>query len=86
MVAPLYYIYGSHVGDYDKEQTAIDLLEKLKPESNRIVGLFTSAGMKIDSALASQATIQIYNEYCIPKKCIFCKIGRKLLREANVKQ
>ena len=86
MVAPLYYIYGSHVGDYDKVQTAIDLLEKLKPESNRIVGLFTSAGMKIDSALASQATIQIYNEYCIPKKCIFCKIGRKLLREANVKQ
>ena len=82
-VAPLYYVYGSQCGIYEKIQMAIELLESLKPESNRITTLFTQAGIKIDSALSSQAMIQVYNDYCAPRKCIFCRIGRKILRSAN---
>ncbi|MDY6106743.1 MAG: DUF2851 family protein, partial [Candidatus Limisoma sp.] len=82
-VAPLYYVYGTKTGNYELVQRAIDLLEGLRPESNRVVNLFVAAGMKVDSALASQAVLQIYNEYCLQRKCLFCRIGRKILRAAN---
>lgn len=81
-VAPLYYTYGEIKGDYDRVESAITLLEKLHPERNKITALFASAGMKIDNALTSQAMIEVRNEYCLPKKCLYCRIGHKLLSSA----
>jgi hypothetical protein len=63
-------------------ESAIAILEQLKPENNRITALFLNAGMKIDNALASQAVIQVRNEYCNPRKCLYCRAGHKLLSAA----
>ena len=51
----------------------------LKPEKNGITALFASTGMRIDNALASQAVIQLRNAYCIPRKCLYCNAGHKML-------
>ena len=58
---------------------AIQLLESLKPERNNIVQLFEKCGLKADSALVSQALIQLRRNYCEARKCIYCRIGHKLL-------
>ncbi len=81
-VAPLYYAYGEITGNYALNDKAIELLESLKPESNSIVKTFVAAGIECDSALTSQALIELKRNYCDARKCIYCKIGHRLLSEA----
>lgn len=81
-VAPLYYAYGELTGDYRTTERAIALLESLKPEHNSIVDHFVWMGIKCPDALTSQALIQLKREYCEARKCIYCKIGHRLLSNA----
>ena len=83
-VAPLYYAYGELTDNYEMTDCAIGLLEQLKPEKNSIVERFAFAGIPCDDALTSQALIQLKREYCDAKKCIYCKIGHRLLSQAAV--
>ena len=78
-VAPLLYAYGLKTGNEMYADRAMDLLENIKAEQNRIVRYFSQAGIKTDNALDSQALIQLHNAYCVPKKCLYCRIGHKLL-------
>lgn len=81
-VAPLYYAYGEMTDDYGVVEQATDLLEALKPEENKIVAKFSHAGMRMTNALESQAAIQLNNAYCLPRKCLYCQAGHKLLAAA----
>lgn len=78
-VAPLLYAYGLKTGNETYADRAMNLLENIKAEQNRIVRYFTQAGVTVNNALDSQALIQLYNAYCTPKKCLYCRIGHKLL-------
>ena len=82
LVAPLYCAYGSLTGDHTMADRAIDLLESLRPEQNAIVATFVHAGLRCDDALTSQALIQLRKAYCDTRKCIYCRIGHRLLAEA----
>lgn len=81
-VAPLYYAYGELTDDYEMTERAIALLEALRPEQNAIVATFVAAGMPCNDALTSQAMIQLRKQYCDARKCIYCRIGHRLLSEA----
>lgn len=78
-VAPLLYAYGIKTGNETYNDRALELLESIKPEQNRIVRYFSQTGIKPQNALDSQALIQLHKAYCIPKKCLYCRIGHKLL-------
>ena len=78
-VAPLYYARGEMTDDYEMTDRAIALLEDLRPEQNSIVAMFRAAGLKCDDALTSQALIQLRRNYCEARKCIYCRIGHRLL-------
>jgi len=78
-VAPLYYAYGEMTDNYEMTDRAIRLLEDLRPEQNAIVALFRNAGVRCDDALTSQALIQLRRNYCEKRKCIYCRIGHRLL-------
>lgn len=81
-VAPLCYAYGELSGDYAMTDRAIGLLESLRPEKNAIVATFEAAGIRCDNALTSQALIQLRKHYCDARKCIYCRIGHRLLSAA----
>lgn len=81
-VAPLYYAYSVKSDSYEHSERAVSLLEALRPERNSIVAAFTAAGIKCPDALTSQALIQLRREYCQPRKCLYCKIGHRLLSAA----
>ncbi|MBQ2075134.1 MAG: DUF2851 family protein [Muribaculaceae bacterium] len=81
-VAPLYYAYGEITGNYALTDKAISLLESLPAEKNSIVDSFARAGIDCDSALTTQALIELRRSYCDARKCIYCKIGHRLLSEA----
>jgi hypothetical protein len=81
VVAPLLYAYGETVDDAHRREMAVDILQSLKPEQNALVNIFTNAGMKCDDAFTSQAYIQLRNEYCLQRKCLYCRIGHRLLSQ-----
>lgn len=85
VVAPLLYAFGQETGDTCRQEAAADLLHRLKPEQNSIVEIFARAGLAADSAFASQALIQLRREYCVPRKCLFCRIGHRLLSHKAVR-
>ena len=78
-VVPLLFAYGKKKGSEEHMEKAIALLESVKPENNFIITTFSRAGIKVRNACDTQALIQLKREYCEKKKCIFCRIGHKLL-------
>lgn len=81
VVAPLICAYASYLRSDSRMQYAVDLLHALRPESNRIIDIFAAAGIGAPDAFATQALIQLRREYCEPRKCLFCRIGHKLLSQ-----
>ena len=85
-VAPLFYAYAIRSGNEYYTDKAMRLLEELPAEDNHIVRRIADAGIKVQSALDSQAAIQLHTAYCEPHKCIFCRIGHRLLAQNFVKK
>lgn len=78
-VAPLLYARAEMLNDNTFADRAIALLESLRPENNAIVQQFTFAGIDCRDALTSQALIELRRQYCEARKCLYCKIGHRLL-------
>lgn len=64
---------------------AVDLLESIRPENNRITKLFGKPAVDINNAFDSQAVIELYNSFCTPRKCLDCAIGIAIVREPQQK-
>ena len=73
------YAYGLSRNDTAMCDRAISLLQSLKAEQNSIVELFVKAGIKCPDAFTSQALIQLRREYCETRKCLYCRIGHRML-------
>ncbi len=73
------YAYGAAYDNHERQETAIALLQSLKAESNMIVRSFISAGVNCEDAFSSQAIIQLYRNYCEQRKCLYCRIGHRIL-------
>jgi hypothetical protein len=79
-VAPMLFAYGHKNGLPEYGERAIALLESLPPEKNQIVATFNHAGIRVQHAGDSQALIQLKREYCEKKKCLYCRIGFRVLK------
>ena len=82
-VVPILFVYGKKKNQKQHIEKAFQLLEAIKPENNYIVNSFVRTGIKVSHAGDSQALIQLKKEYCEQKKCIFCRIGHKLLNKTH---
>lgn len=78
-VVPLLHAYGTCRGQEELCHRAIDLLCELPPERNTIVSAFQSAGIRARDAFTTQALIQLRRAYCEQRKCLFCRIGHRIL-------
>lgn len=79
-VSPFLYAYGRHKDSERLCQQAINLLEQLPAENNRIIRIWQQCGLQIENAADSQALIQLKREYCDCHKCLQCRIGYEYLR------
>lgn len=61
-------------------QEVYQLLEKLPAEHNKLCTEWKNASLKIRNAYDSQALIELYNQYCIKRKCLYCMIGNYIIR------
>jgi hypothetical protein len=80
---PIIYAYGSYRGSETLCDKAIRLLEEMKAESNYITRQWDAAGIGAETAADSQALIELHNEYCNRRKCLFCRFGYEYMRSKN---
>lgn len=78
-IAPVLYAYGETIGDTDIQERAVDILQQLTSEQNSIIRIFDQAGIKAENAFQGQALIHLRKEYCLQRKCLFCRWGHRLL-------
>lgn len=80
-VIPTLFQYGKDKDAPDFQDKAISFLEQLPPENNRIIRLWNDAGIKPENAAETQAILQLNKHYCVPKRCLDCRIGNQLIAE-----
>jgi hypothetical protein len=78
-VIPLLFIYGKSRDSHEICDRAISFLEEIDPEENSIIEEWKKAGVEAESAVISQALIQLRNNYCRKRRCLECRIGSKLV-------
>lgn len=66
-------------GDHLAISVIPELLQSFRPEDNKDVRLFASAGLQCRDAFDSQGLIQLRRNYCEKNKCIYCRFGHRML-------
>lgn len=85
VVVPMLNAYSEIYGSDEMHERALSMLETLPTERNNIVRLFRAAGVQCPDAFTSQALIQLRREYCLPRKCLYCRLGHRFLaRQATL--
>ena len=76
---PVLGAYGRYLDDQRYIDRGILLLQHIPPENNRITRIWENIS-PANNAAESQSMIQLFNGYCIKKKCLNCMVGTKLLQ------
>lgn len=80
-VIPMIFAYGIRIQQPEYTEKAMAMLEDITAENNHITATFRHAGLFVKHAGDSQALIQLKRAYCENKKCLYCRIGFKLLQK-----
>lgn len=78
-VVPFLFMYAQHMGSQQYRQRAMQLLQMLPPEDNSTIVHWQELGLHVSSAMDTQGLLQLKKHYCNQKKCLSCRIGRKLV-------
>ncbi|TRX48005.1 DUF2851 family protein [Fulvivirga sp. M361] len=80
-VVPILVAYGKVRDEQTYIDQAVALLQALSPENNKIIRIMKDNHMIPVSALDTQGMIQLYNQFCIKKRCLKCNIGVDILKK-----
>lgn len=80
VAVPAIFTFGTATGNESLTERAISILHELPGENNTIVRCFENAGIECHDAYTSQAMIRLKRVYCENRKCLFCRIGNRMLR------
>ena len=78
-IGPIVFVYGKIKQQQERCDRALDILDALPPEENSVVTDFAEAGLRPESALASQALIELRTLWCRYHRCLDCLIGSSLI-------
>lgn len=79
-ISPILFAYGRQKQIEHLTDTAIDIVEQISPETNRIIKDWAAFGVIPENAADSQGLIQLHNEYCIKRNCLRCRFGYEFIR------
>ena len=79
VVVPFYFLFGDNQNKLILKDRALEILEQLPAESNRLISRWAQAGIVAENALESQALLQLQHHYCEQRRCLDCTIGHKII-------
>jgi hypothetical protein len=59
---------------------AVELLQQLPAEQNKITRTWNELGLKVKTAFDSQSLIELYNNFCQKRQCLNCSVGISILK------
>jgi hypothetical protein len=80
VVVMVLYLYGDVQNNNKYKDQAVELLAALPAEQNRILKIWFENGITNQSALHSQALLELTQHYCTPRACLNCTIGNVILK------
>ncbi|MBU3714591.1 MAG: DUF2851 family protein [Ferruginibacter sp.] len=82
-IVPVMYSYGYINKEVSHQKKAIEWLENMKPEKNKISSGFEKLNIALLSAFDTQAMIHLKNEYCNKMRCLECGWGNAILSKTQ---
>ena len=79
-VLPFCFFYARQKSDEEMMMRVVDSFRALKYEDNKIIRYYKEAGVEVKSAFKSQALIHLHQQYCIPRKCLNCRVFNQILK------
>jgi hypothetical protein len=79
-IVPLVFAYGLYHKNHRLQSKALQWLEQMSAEDNRVVEIFKRLKLKVSSAFDSQAMVELKKEYCDCKRCLECGVGASILK------
>lgn len=76
---PFVFWKGKNSGLQVACDNAFELLAITAKEENHIISQWKDFGIQAGNARDSQGLIELYNRYCVKKKCLSCTVGNKIL-------
>jgi len=78
-VTPVLVAYGKSKDDQVYVDRAVCILQNIHAESNKITNQWKTLGMSVKTAFDSQAMVELYNNFCLKRRCLDCNIGASLV-------
>jgi len=82
-IVPFMFIYGVHKDKQIYKERALNYLQKIPAEKNKITKQWKKIGITAENAYYSQALLQLKNKYCRHKRCLECAIGNKIINSTE---
>ncbi len=79
-VIPVLFACGSYEKEERYKDKAVQWLSQLPPEQNKLTENWKQLHVPNESALDSQALIELTNHYCTHKRCLDCAVGNSILK------
>jgi hypothetical protein len=80
-IVPMLFVYALEHDAPRVQQKAINWLQELPKENNRITRLWEAAEAPHTNAFDSQALLYLKKQYCDVKRCLNCAVGNAILKK-----
>jgi hypothetical protein len=77
---PILWWNSKRFQDEKLQEECLQLLKKIPAEQNSIIQSWKKMGATIKSSFETQGLLELKNELCNKKKCLFCKVGQGVLQ------
>ncbi len=85
-VVPLLVAYGKAKDDWSLVDKAVNILQQIPMEKNKIVTVWKNLGYSGKTAFDSQGLIELYQNFCQQRQCLNCAIGSSILKPATLQR
>jgi hypothetical protein len=82
VLIPLKFAHAYSLGRHNEMEETMELLEKIKPETNGIIKNWRKSGIYPKNAFQTQALLHLYKNYCKSFRCLDCHLGLRHITEA----
>lgn len=79
-IAPILTAYGQVHDEQVFIDRAVEILQHLPAEDNKIVREWSNLGHRVTSSFDSQGLIELYNDFCMKRRCLECAVGAHIIK------